>query len=375
MRIGVNTLFMIPGKVGGSEIFVMNLLRHLLKVDKKNKYLFIVCRNNKTVFNINSKNVEYLEFNFDNSSRSKRLFFEQIILPQKLKEKKIDLLIAPGNTGLIQCPCKQLLIVHDLIYFVYPKYYSLIKRIYLQNLVRYSCKKANRIAAVSQNTKKDIVKYIKAKEDKINVIYEGVDFEKFSKFKKEEAKKFIQKQYGVQEYVYSPTSLYPHKNNDLLIEAFAKLKKEKKISQKLLITGNDPYKKIDWLKGIIAKYGMENEAFYLGRVPAEHLPFLYSGADITVYLSKYEGFGLPVLEAMAAGCPALSSNRSSLPEVVGKAGVLVDPFNIESVVNKMNKLLTNDSLRKECIEKGLVRAKQFSWENVAQRLIKVYNSL
>ena len=373
--IAINLLFIRPGEVGGSEVFVVNLINNLLKIDKENRYLLIVSRNNKNVFNFDSKNIEYLIFNFDNSLRLKRLFFEQIILPQKLKKKKIDLLVASGNTGLVRCPCKQILIVHDLIYFVYPEYYSLIKKIYLQNLVRYSCQKADRIATVSQNTKKDIIKYTKVEDDKIDIVYEGVDFERFSKFKKEEAKKFTQKQYGVQEYIYSPTSLYLHKNNDLLIEAFFRLKKEKKIPQKLLITGNDPYKRTNWLKSIIGKYGMKNEIFYLGRVPDEYLPLLYSGADITMYLSKYEGFGLPVLEAMAAGCPVLSSNRSSLPEVVGNAGVLIDPFNIDEVVNKMSELLINKSLREQCVKNGLIRARQFSWENVARRMIKTYNNL
>jgi len=228
---------------------------------------------------------------------------------------------------------------------------------------------------MSQNTKNDIVKYIEINKDKIDVIYGGVDFEKFSKIKKDEAKRFIQKQYGIQNYIYSPTSLYPRKNNDLLVKVFAKLKKDKKVLQKLIITGIDPQNKKKWLRSIISKYGMESEIFYLGRVPGEHLSYLYSGADITVYLSSYEGFGLPILEAMASSCPVLSSNRSSLPEVLGDAGVLVNPFNIEEVANRMYELLTNESLRKECISKGSVRAKQFSWGNVARRLIKIYSNL
>ena len=375
MYIAINLLFLRHSKVGGSETFVVNLVKNLLKIDKENKYLFIVSQNNERILIVNSENVEYLKLNFDNNSRIKRVFFEQFILPQKLKERKIDLLIAPGNTGLIRCPCRQLLIVHDLIYFVYPGYYSLAKRIYLQNLVKYSCRKADRVIAVSQNTKKDIIKYTKTEKDKINVIYEGVNFERFSSYKKEEAKNFIQKQYGVQNYVYSPTSLYPHKNNDLLVKVFAKIKKEKKIPQKLLITGIDPYRKANWLKNIIVKYGMENEIFYLGKVPVKHLPYLYSGADLTIYLSSYEGFGLPILEAMAASCPVLSSNNSSLSEVVGGAGILVNPFDTEEVVNKMHELLINESLKKECIEKGLARAKKFSWEKAAQRLIKIYSNL
>jgi len=120
---------------------------------------------------------------------------------------------------------------------------------------------------------------------------------------------------------------------------------------------------------------MENEVFYLGRVPDEYLPYLYSGADLTTYLSSYEGFGLPVLEAMAASCPVLSSSISSLPEVGGNAGILVDPFDIKEVANRMYELLINDDFKKECINKGLNRAKQFSWENAAKRLIQSYNKL
>jgi len=153
-------------------------------------------------------------------------------LPKKLREQKADLLIAPANTGLINSPCKQLLIIHDLIYFVYPEYFSLAKKLILKFKLKYSCKKATRIAAVSQNTKNDIIKYIGEKEEKIDIIYEGVDFEKFSKITKEEGQNFIKAQYGIQKYIYSPTSLWQHKNNDLLVKAFTKLKKEKKNTTK-----------------------------------------------------------------------------------------------------------------------------------------------
>ncbi len=105
------------------------------------------------------------------------------------------------------------------------------------------------------------------------------------------------------------------------------------------------------------------------------MPTFYREADLTVFLSSYESFGLPILEAMASGCPVLSPNQSSLPEIVGDAGLLVNPFNIEEVANMMYELLTDDNLREKCIAKGLARAKQFSWESVAMRLIKIYSNL
>jgi len=375
MKIAINTLSIVPGKMGGTETFLVNLVNNLFRFDKKNKFLLLVSRNNKKIFVSTSGNVEYLKFNFDNNSRVERVFFEQFILPQALKKRKVDILVAPGNIGLACCPCKLLLIVHDLIYFVYPKSYSFAKRFYLQNLVRYSCKKADRIITVSQNTKNDIIKYFNINSDKIDVIYEGVDYDKFSRVTKEEAQGFIKNKYGIQDYVYSPTSLYLHKNNDFLIKSFAKLKKDKKISLKLVITGFDPQNKKKMLRNIISKCGMKDKIFFFEEVPSSHLPYFYRGAKITVYLSSYEGFGLPILEAMTSGCPVLSSDRSSLPEVVGEAGVLVDPFNIEEVSDKMYELLTDKNFREECIAKGLVRAKEFSWENTVKNMIKTYEKL
>lgn len=375
MKIAINTLAIIPGKVGGTEVFLVNLIKNLIKVDKENSFLIVVSRNNKRIFAFDSKNAEYLEFNFDNNSRITRVFFEQMILPKELKKKKVDLLIAPANVGLIYSPCKLLLIVHDLIYFVYPEYYSFVRGFYLRHFVKYSCKKADRIIALSQNTKNDIVKYTSTSEDKINVIYSGVEIERFAKIRREIAQQFILKQYGIRDYIYSPTALYKHKNNDHLIKAFAKLKTDKKISHKLIIIGGDPFNRAGWLRRLIHKYNLDKEVFYLGRISDKHIPFFYKGAALTVYISSYEGFGFPVLEAMASSCPILGSNRASLPELIGDAGIMVDPEDIREVSERMYELLINKNLREKYIVKGLARAKQFSWENCAREMFKIYNTI
>ena len=376
MKIAINTLSIVPGEVGGTETFLVNLVKNLIKIDKKNKYLFIVSSNNKRTFTTDSESVEYLEFNFDNNSRLRRVFFEQLILPRKLKENKVDFLIAPGNTGLIYCPCKLIVIVQSILYFSYPKFFSLVKRKYLQLLVKYSCKKAERVLTTSLCAKEDIIKHTNINPNKVGVIYEGVDFRFFNERGKVEFIQSVINEYKIKDsYIFSPTSLYDYKNNDLLIKAFALLKKRKQISEKLVITGVDPNNKLSRLKKIIQSLNLEKEVLYLGSVPHEYMPIFYQRAKMTAFLSSYETFGLPVLESMAAGCPVLSSNRSSLPEVVGDAGILVDPFNIEDVASKMYELLANGDIRKRCINKGFVRAKEFSWENVARRLIKIYSYL
>ena len=376
MKIAINLLSTVPNQIGGVETFLVNLVQSLLKTDVENEFLLLVCENNKSIFNFEVNNSKQITCNVDNNSRVKRVLYEQIVLPFILKQHNIDLLIAPGNTGLIFRNCKILVIVYDLISFVIPEIFPLTKRLYIHNFVKYSCKNADKILTSSANTKKDIVKYTGVDENKIDIIYGGVDNKKFCGHSKESALNFLSEKYGISgQYIYSPTSFYKHKNNDILLKAFAELKKTKAIKHKLIITGFDPYNEFGKFQQLAEDYNVADDVFFLKVIPFEHIPFLYSGADLTVYLSRYEGFGLPLLEAMASKCPVLSSNQSCLPEVIGDAGLLVNPYNTNEIVEKMFELLNNENLRKEYIEKGLSRVQEFTWENVARRLIQTYRKM
>lgn len=376
MKIAINTLDVAPGLWGGGETFLVNLLNKLVDIDRENKLLLVVSRSNESLFPTPSGNVEHLRYNFDNSSRITRVFFEQFVLPWSLKRNKADLLIAPCYTGLIYSPCPVVVIVLDFVYFAYPKSVPLAHRVFYRKFVPYSCRKASKVAAISSNTKDDAIRYTGINEDKIKVIYCGVDYEFFANVAQDVAGSDILKQYGInRSYIFSPTSLYESNKDDSLIKAFAELKEKYKVPHQLVITGFDPANRLKLLKHLIHEQGLDDEVLYLGRVPGKHMPLLYNKADITVWLSAYTGFGLPVIEAMAAGCPVLSSDRSSLPEVVGDGGILVDPFNIHQIADKMHLLLTDKELRRECIQKGRLRAKHFSWDRVAQNLIDIYTHL
>ena len=376
MKIAINTLSIKPNQMGGTETFLTNLIKNLINLDPNVDFFLIVSKNNQSTFPFNSKNIRFKLINFDNTSQIKRIFIEQTLLPIWLKKEKIDCLIAPGNTGLLYSPCKVIVIVHDIIFCVYPESYSTLRRLYLQKFVKFSCTKADKVVTMSNNTKRDIGRYIGINMGKIGVIFEGVDFEYFSAKSKDDRNQKILTTYGLKEkYIYSPTSLYPHKNHEVLIKAFARLKKEKKIPHKLVITGFDPLKKEDELRDLIERFNVQNEVLYLGAIPYEHIPILYSEASLTAYLSLYEGFGLPVLEAMASGCPVICSSCSSLPEVVGNAGILVDPFDVNEIASKMHDLLTNEELKAKYVKRGLNRAREFSWESSAKKLIDVYNEL
>jgi len=376
MRIAINLLYVRQGEIGGSEILIYNLVKQLLKNDKENNYILLVTPNNKNIFTYEDIPVKYLEFDFGNYTQIKRIFHEQFILPIKIKKEKIDLLVNMGNTGLIYCPCKLMLTVYDLLYLACPGEYSFIKRLYLRVFVWLSCKQADKIAVISENTKRDIVNYLHVKKDKITVVYAGVDFEKFALTDRNESSEFMRKEYNIRDpYIYSPTSLFPRKNIKLLIESFVRLKKNKNIPHKLVITGVDPHKRRKLLEKSIEAIGMKQEIFYLGRIPDKHIPYLYKAADLMAYLSSYEGFGLPLIEAMAADCPVISADKASLPEALGDAGIMVDPFNIEEVADKMYKLLMDNELRNKLIKKGSVRSKSFSWEKVAKTYINSFKEM
>jgi len=174
-------------------------------------------------------------------------------------------------------------------------------------------------------------------------------------------------------YILYLGTLEPRKNVERLIEAFIQLKK-KQINEKLLISG---IKGWDYqsIFDKVASLGVEKEIIFSGFIPNELIPFLYNGASAFVYPSLYEGFGLPVLEAMACGVPVVTSNVSSLPEVAGDAAILINPYSVDELADGIWRILSDEELRNQCIEKGIERAKSFTWERCAMETMKAFNEV
>jgi len=257
--------------------------------------------------------------------------------------------------------------VHDLVrnYFGFTKE-TLSERILLKLDIRY-IKRASHIIAVSQNTRNDLITYLKIPDNKISVIYNGIDHSLF-------------KPYNVkpldEPYILYVGSERPRKNLDRLFEAFAKLKKEFP-ELKLVKVGvsgrSEKYRKNTIKK--LASLGITEDVIFIDHVSELELAYYYSSAQLLAYPSLYEGFGLPPLEAMTCGCPVVTSNTSSLPEVVGEAGIMVDPHDTDSLAQAMRQVLTDSELRDNMIRKGLEQSKRFSWEKTAEQTLEVYNKL
>ncbi len=242
-------------------------------------------------------------------------------------------------------------------------------RFYL-NLDYKGIKKAARIIAISQATKNDLIHYLNIPEERISVVYLGVDPKVFCP---------VPHRLYNHPYVLFVGSEQPRKNLVQLLKAFSWLKKETRFKDlKLVKVGEAGGEEADFRKQtmkVINSLNLNQEVIIVDRVPESELPVYYSGAAVFVLPSLYEGFGLPPLEAMACGCPVITSNATSLPEVVGDAGIMVDPYDTDNLAKAMRQVLTNDELRADMVRKGLEQSKQFSWEKAAEQTQEIYNKV
>jgi len=235
-------------------------------------------------------------------------------------------------------------------------------------------KKADEIITISEFSKSEIIKYVGYPEDKIEIIYPAVDHDNYYRTKDKSIlnKLKISDSCKVVLYVGSEE---PRQNVDLLIKAFSKLKK--KLGEVKLIKIGNPHLHgaREKLLELIESLNLQKDVIFIDYVPEEELPKWYNAADLLVYPCAYAGFGMPPLEAMACGIPVITSNFTALPEVVGEAGIMVDPANIGDLSREMHEMLTSDGLREDMVKKGLKRAKLFDWDESAKKTVKVYDKM
>lgn len=256
------------------------------------------------------------------------------------------------------------------------------KNKFFYNLYLKGMEKAERIITVSNQAKKDIIKYTNYPEDRIHVIYHGVDhanFKKYTKPRKIIKREEIEKKYDIDEHdkiILNVGSEQPRKNIPTLIKAFYELKKTIP-NVKLIRVGPSDWKGVrERLIKLIRQLRLEKDVIFAGIFPNEHLPDFYNSADLFVSPSYSEGFGIPNLEAMACGCPVITTDKTSIPEVVGDAAIkLSNPFNVDLLARKMEEILTSEGLRQDTVKRGLKQAKKFTLEKYTKEVYKVYKKV
>jgi len=301
-------------------------------------------------------------------------FWLNIILPRYLQKNKIDIFHSPNHLLPLFYKGKTIVTVHDLIPFTLPEVYGFWYPAYLRLLFPPTLKKADTIIAVSQTTKNDLLSLFDIKEEKIKVIYNGLD----ANFKLIEDRNLLEKKRQYlnlpEKFILFVGTVEYRKNLKRLLHAFGGLAKKENLSHKLVIAGkfgigsNEIFRTVNSL-------GIQEKVVFLNYVSYDLLPFLYNLADIFIYPSLYEGFGLPVIEAMACGTPVITSNCSSLKEIAEGYALLVDPYKPEDITEKIELLLHDENTRRELIKKGLRRSQIFSWEKTAERILEAYDEI
>ncbi len=366
MRIGIDTLFAIPGVNEGIVTYLRNLLKNLLEIDNQNEYILFVCKENKGIFMFDRERIHEVQCPIYGSFRLLRVFWEQFILPIQIKKYSLDLFFSPGHVVSGLCPVPIVMTIHDTYYAYYPENVPKFELFIWQILNRFSAKKADKIITVSESAKKDIIKAFKVKEEKVYVTYEASEGCFHPNYGKEEIAA-VKRKYGLGEkYLLSVAIMRSNKNIERLLEAFNILKTQNRIEHQLVLVGtiSQPFKDLK-----------QKDVILTGYVPHDELPLLYCGASLLVYPSFFEGFGLPALESMACGTPVVASNVTALPEIIGEAGLLFDPFNPEEMASTIYRILSDNVLKDELIKKGLQRVKEFSWQQTAKQTLSVFESV
>ena len=376
MKIGINTLALPKKKTGGGK-YISGLVRYLDSMDTgETRFVIFVNKDNKSEFKeCRNKNFLFYDCGFIARIRPLRIAWEQLVLPFVVAKEKVDILHSPGFVAPLFLPkrCKSFLTIFDMTFFLFPEKHILWKRMYFNRLIPVCVGRSAKIFTISENSKKDIVNYFRIPEEKVIVTYLGIE-EGFGPKDDEEKLEVIRKRYNLPgRFILYLGVLEPRKNLVSLVKSYWDLKHNFGIEEKLVIAGKkgwgyeEVYVEVEKLK-------LEAEILFLDYIPEDDLPYVYNLATLLVYPSIYEGFGIPILEAMACGVPVITSNVSSMPEVAGDAAILVEPDNVVGFSNAVLRILGEEELRDSLVEKGFQRSKIFSWGNAAKATFAEYKN-
>lgn len=365
MRIGILADRIGTGG-GGLETYERELIKGIMEIDSRNQYVIFGCSREAIEKNLGS----HPRFTFTTVSKNSKFLRLSLSLPYELSKNHLDLVHVCMVPPLF-CPKEFIFTVHDLASFIHPEFFPK-KILFRANLLlEKGIKRAAKIIAVSEATKRDVIRLFGIDANKIVVIHHGID----SQYKPIEDKKDamnILKKYGISDkYILYVGRIQARKNISRLIRAFQLLKQKRTLEHKLVLVGKMVWESKDIFKEI-DKLDIQEDVILTNHASYSDLPYFYNNADVFIYPSLFEGFGLPPLEAMACGTPVIVSNVTAIPEIVGDAALFVDPYDISSIAEGIDRLVSSDNLKKDLIKKGFQRAKQFSWKETAKNTLSLY---
>lgn len=372
MRIAINTRFLLSHKMEGFGWFTYEVVKRMVEKHPEHEFFFFFDRkfDSKFVFGDNVTPVV-----LNPPARHPILFkiWFNFSVTRALKKYKIDLFFSPDGYLSLKTDVKQIGVIHDLNFEHYPEDIPASPRKYLKTYFPLFAKKADKIITVSEFSKQDIVKQYGVLPEKITVAHNGGN-EDFKPLSESDQNKVKQKHSNGKDYFVYVGALHARKNTDRLFQAFDQFKKSSNSDIKLVIVGEKLWKS-DHENTAFNTLKFKDDIIFTGHLKIEELIQIVAAAKALTLVSYFEGFGIPLVEAMRCGTPIITSNKTSLPEVAGDCGLLVDPFDVNDISNAMTKLIEDPNLQTELSQKGLERAKLFSWNQSAEIIWKEIETL
>ncbi len=382
MRVGIDYTAALRQGAGIGR-YTRQLVKTLVEVDRQNEYVLLAASGGKSrLSSAQAANAELQALTAHANVRSVGLPISdralnvvwhrlRLPLPVELATGPLDVFHSPDFTLPPVRGARTILTVHDLSFMRVPECSDPALRSYLMQAVPASVRRADLVLADSESTRADLIELLRTDPDRVEVLHCGVE-SRFQRVQDARVLQAVRVRYHLPErFMLALGTLQPRKNLERLVEAYALTRGVIGDEVKLVVAGGT-----GWMhEGILARMeqlGVDHAVCLPGYVEDEDLPALYSLADLFVFPSLYEGFGLPPLEAMACGTPVVTSNVSSLPEVVGDAALTVDPLDVTALAQAMRRVLDDAALRAELVQRGIARAQQFTWSRAARKLLDVY---
>ncbi len=369
LHVGLNAhLLSLSRSYRGAGInsYIYHLLRHLGRIDSGDRYSVFLSERSFVD--------EQLRLHYTRWPTHRpivRIVWEQLVQPIALLRADVDLLHAMAFVGPLAAPCPFVVTIYDLSFLHFPEAFRPWNRHYLQFLTTHSARRARRVIVISESTRCDVVKMLGVPEDRIDVAYCGVD-EMFHPLPAAEVSRFREERGLPERFILFLGTLEPRKNVQTLIRAYGAWRRAEPDIPRLVVAGGKGWY-YDQIFAQVEELGLTGEIIFPGYVSQQDLPLWYNAAELFVYPSRFEGFGLPVLEAMACGVPVVTTNVASLPEVAGDAAWLVSPDDESQLIEAMRCVLNDPSLRQEMRARGLAQAAAFTWERTARQTAKTYH--
>ncbi|MBA4149180.1 MAG: glycosyltransferase family 4 protein [Verrucomicrobia bacterium] len=374
MRIGISTSMIQRGKTGIGQ-YLFALLRAFKKYTDQHEFVLFILEEDLPLFDFVDGKMKIVPIAEKFRSAVKNILWHQTELPRLAGKLKLDVLHIPSYRRLLwQQPCALVATIHDLAPFHLANKYDWKRMFYGRVVVKRLAHRQHEIIAISQNTARDVAHFFEVPSERITVVHNGVDHERFQPGSKEAARKVIADKHGIKSpfFLYMARLEHPAKNHVRLIEAFNLFKLQTGSDWHLVFGGSDWHGAEEIHKKIKAS-PLTSHIRSLGFVPDNDLPTLYRAADCFVYPSLFEGFGLPPIEAMACGCPVISSARGSLAEVVGNSAIIIDPENVAQMRQELAGVAADADLRENLSRTGLEHAKLFNWHHAAEKTLQIYS--